>query len=137
KSFLHAASVWGRLYIIAVLISGSRSLQVKFGNFLVSFSVQNLRPWLSWLILGIFLLFLFLSLLCKLQLSYRFQLLLARLLARGLWWLDLLCWCCAWGRAIKGNLLRGVDGDCARMFLPMGSAEPGFFNRVVRKPSCL
>ncbi|WP_168189744.1 hypothetical protein, partial [Herbaspirillum sp. VT-16-41] len=25
KSFLHAASVWGRLYIIAVLISGSRS----------------------------------------------------------------------------------------------------------------
>ncbi|WP_288393484.1 hypothetical protein, partial [uncultured Herbaspirillum sp.] len=25
KSFLHAASVWGRLYIITVLISGSRS----------------------------------------------------------------------------------------------------------------
>ncbi|WP_288392097.1 hypothetical protein [uncultured Herbaspirillum sp.] len=26
KSFLHAASVWGRLYIITVLISGSRSM---------------------------------------------------------------------------------------------------------------
>ncbi|MEN2675536.1 hypothetical protein, partial [Herbaspirillum huttiense] len=25
KSFLHAASVWGRLYIITVLILGSRS----------------------------------------------------------------------------------------------------------------
>nr|WP_244137558.1 antibiotic biosynthesis monooxygenase [Burkholderia vietnamiensis] len=32
KSFLHAASVWGRLYIITVLILGSRSVEAEPGT---------------------------------------------------------------------------------------------------------